>query len=62
MNIYTYLYIHIYTHIYTHIYRGGKRGGQAAINIAVNMVDEGLVDISQAIMMVCSVIYLLFVY
>jgi len=32
--------------------RGGKRGGQAAINIAVNMVDEGLVDISQAIMMV----------
>ena len=32
--------------------RGGKRGGQAAVKIAVDMVDEGLVDTAQAIMMV----------
>jgi pyruvate,orthophosphate dikinase len=32
--------------------RGGKRVGQAAVKIAVDMVDEGLVETSQAIMMV----------
>jgi pyruvate,orthophosphate dikinase len=32
--------------------RSGKRAGQAAVNIAVNMVDEGLIDTSSAIMMV----------
>ena len=32
--------------------RGGKRGGQAAVKIAVDMVDEGLVDTSQSILLV----------
>ena len=53
--------------------RGGKRGGQAAVKIAVDMVDEGLVDTAQAIMMVgwltrltctliCFFLFLIFLY